>query len=159
MWFLPGDVLPGGVSEGGYRVGTALDGDIQAGMEVTSPHAQIGKECWVALPTADNISDRPLTLLRGEITRIPKGLKITGYKALSHEDTDGHPLRASPGRRLTRHSGPHHAARPLRIQDPSRAAPEGPGLRSFTPRARIARPVRCRARWWPGVDRAWSPSR
>jgi hypothetical protein len=80
----------------GHPVGTALDGDIQAGVEVTSPHAQIGKEYWVALPAADNISDRPLTLLRGEITHVPKGLRITGYKALSHEDTDGHPLSASP---------------------------------------------------------------
>jgi hypothetical protein len=77
-------------------VGTSLDGDIQAGMEVTSPYAQIGKEYWVALATADSVSDRPLTLLRGEITHVPEGLRITGYKALSHEDTEGHPLSASP---------------------------------------------------------------
>ncbi|MER6345109.1 hypothetical protein ACWC10_05955 [Streptomyces sp. NPDC001595] len=88
-------LLPGDPEEG-YRVGTALDGDIQAGMEVTSPHTQIGKEYWVALPTADNVSDRPLTLLRGEITQVPEGLRIVGYKALSHEDTGGHPLSAAP---------------------------------------------------------------
>ncbi|MFE6199329.1 hypothetical protein [Streptomyces sp. NPDC057838] len=80
----------------GHRVGRALDGDIQAGFEVTSPYAQVGKEYWVALPTADNVSDRPLTLLRGEITQVPEGLEIVGYKAISHEDTEGHPLGASP---------------------------------------------------------------
>ncbi|MEV5438781.1 hypothetical protein AB0K80_22625 [Streptomyces sp. NPDC052682] len=88
--------LPGEEPSGGHAAGTALDGDIQAGVEVTSPHARIGKEYWVALPTADNVSDRPLTLLRGEITRVPDGLRIIGYKALSHEDTGGHPLSASP---------------------------------------------------------------
>ncbi|MDT0390823.1 hypothetical protein [Streptomyces dubilierae] len=82
--------------EDGYRVGSSLDSDIQAGLEVTSPHAQVGKEYWVALPTADNVSDQPLTLLRGEITKVPEGLEIVGYKAISHEDTDGHPLSASP---------------------------------------------------------------
>ncbi|MEV3973462.1 hypothetical protein AB0K68_35900 [Streptomyces sp. NPDC050698] len=91
LWFLSGDD-----SQGGYRAGTALDADIQAGLEVSSPHAQIGKEYWVALPAADNLSDRPLTLLRGEITHVPEGLEIVGYKALSHEDTEGHPLSASP---------------------------------------------------------------
>ncbi|MFH9990151.1 hypothetical protein [Streptomyces luteogriseus] len=91
VWFLSGDT-----SQDGYRAGTALDGDIQAGLEVSSPHTQIGKEYWVALPAADNLSDRPLTLLRGEITQVPHGLKIIGYKALSHDDTDGHPLSASP---------------------------------------------------------------
>lgn len=90
IWSLPTD------DPHGYAVGTALDSDIQAGVEVTTPHAQIGKEYWVALPVADNISDHPLALLRGEITHIPKGLQVMGYKALSHEETEGHPLSASP---------------------------------------------------------------
>ncbi|OXS37056.1 hypothetical protein [Streptomyces sp. XY006] len=91
FWFLSRDSY-----EGGYRVGSALDSGIQSGLEVTSPHTQVGKEYWVALPTADNVSDRPLTLLRGEITQVPEGLEVVGYKAISHEDTDGHPLSASP---------------------------------------------------------------
>ncbi|MFS0693128.1 hypothetical protein [Streptomyces nitrosporeus] len=81
---------------GKYHAGTALRSDDQEGIEVTSPHAQIGKEYWVALPAAENISGRPLELLKGEITHAPKGLEITGYKAFSHEDTQGHPLGATP---------------------------------------------------------------
>ncbi|MFI8166038.1 hypothetical protein ACIGAN_06720 [Streptomyces sp. NPDC085931] len=48
---------------------------------MTSPHAQVGKEYWVALPTADNVSGQPLTLLRGEIAQVPDGLDIVAYKA------------------------------------------------------------------------------
>ncbi|MFJ3441325.1 hypothetical protein ACIPM2_09130 [Streptomyces sp. NPDC086081] len=105
--------------EDGYRVGNALDSDVQAGIEVTSPHAQVGKEYWVALPTADNVSGQPLTLLRGEISQVPDGLDIVGYKALSHEDTDGHPLSASPVEgspgvpNLTKL--PDHSGRPSRV--------------------------------------------
>ncbi|MFG2386687.1 hypothetical protein [Streptomyces avermitilis] len=67
----------------------------QDGLEVTSP-VQVGKEYWVALPTAENTSDRTLTLLKGEITHVPRGLKIIEYRAFSHEETQGHPLGASP---------------------------------------------------------------
>ncbi|GHD36384.1 hypothetical protein GCM10010335_32410 [Streptomyces galbus] len=114
VWFLSRDRY-----EDGYRVGSALDGDIQAGLEVTSPHLKVGNEYWVPLPTADNVSDQPLALLRGEITQVPKGLEIIGYKAISHEDTDGHPLSASPIEgspglpNLTKL--PDHSSRPSRV--------------------------------------------
>lgn len=78
-----------------YKVGTALSYDTIGG-EVESPHLQVGEDYWVALPRADNISDRPLTLLGGKITHLPQGLKITKYVAFSHEETEGHPLGASP---------------------------------------------------------------
>ncbi|MEU4111780.1 hypothetical protein [Streptomyces sp. NPDC027717] len=78
-----------------YTVGTALAYDTLGG-EVEDPHIQVGKEYWVALPRAENTSDRPLTLLKGEITDVPKGLKVTEYRAFSHEETEGHPLGPSP---------------------------------------------------------------
>ncbi|RZU46103.1 hypothetical protein EV284_0768 [Streptomyces sp. BK022] len=79
----------------GYTAGTALEYDTIGG-DVESPHLQIGHEYWVALPRAENTSDRPLTLLKGEITHVPPGLQITEYRAFSHEETEGHPLGTTP---------------------------------------------------------------
>lgn len=68
-------------------------------MEVISPHARPGSEYWVSLPAVANTSDEPLALLKGEITRVPEGLEILEYRAVSAEDTDGHPMIVPTGGR------------------------------------------------------------
>ncbi|MCK8680175.1 hypothetical protein [Streptomyces lichenis] len=92
---LLGRPLPGGGTPG-HPVGTALDGRAGAGGTAAYAHAEVGEEYWVALPPADNVSDEPVTLLAGEFTDVPRGLRLVEYRALSHRDTDGHPLGVSP---------------------------------------------------------------
>ncbi|MGY5099338.1 hypothetical protein [Streptomyces sp. 900105245] len=104
-------------------------------MEVTSPHAQVGKEYWVALPAADNLTNRPLTLLRGEFTRVPHGLKLIEYRAFSHEDTEGHPMGPTPV------GGSPGIPDLTRLHDysdrPSRVAPHEPGDVFWAARLRV----------------------
>ncbi|MGW1862442.1 hypothetical protein [Streptomyces collinus] len=117
----------------GYRVGTALADE--ADMEVTSPHAQVGKDYWVALPAADNLTGRPLTLLKGEFTHIPHDLKLVEYRAFSHEDTQGHPMGTSPV------GGSPGIPDLTRLHDysgrPSRVAPHQPGEIFWAARLRV----------------------
>ncbi|SMF80043.1 hypothetical protein [Streptomyces sp. Amel2xC10] len=103
-------------------VGTALDGGMQAEAEIAFEHAQVGEEYWVSLPLTSNASAKPLTLEKAEITHVPKGLRIIGYRAVSARDTDGHAMGVAPAGTDQVHDLEHardHADRPVRVESDS----------------------------------------
>ncbi|QIJ62811.1 hypothetical protein [Streptomyces sp. JB150] len=143
-WALLGPAAPG----------TALDGERQGGIEVTSPHARSGSECGVCLPAVANTSDEPLVLLEGEIARVSEGLEYLGCRAVSAEDTGGHALVISIGVRNGM-PGPaklrDHAGRPVRV--PAREVSDV----FYAARVKVTGPVRgdltgCRYRYRQGGE-------
>ncbi|MEU4047006.1 hypothetical protein ACK389_30365 [Streptomyces antibioticus] len=114
------DSAPSGSSSSqNVTVGTALDGGMQAEAEIAFEHARVGEEYWVSLPQTSNVSATPLTLEKAEITQVPEGLRIIGYRAVSARDTDGHAMGVASAGTDQVHDLEHardHADRPVRVE-------------------------------------------
>ncbi|MEW2285491.1 hypothetical protein [Streptomyces sp. NPDC047841] len=103
-----------------YAQGRGLAG---TGNAIGFPHARVGTAYWVSMPVQENVTGRPLTLLRTEWLHVPAGLRVLRYGVVTVEETGGQGLfasddedfaRAVPGARV-------HAARPVRVPPHGRA--------------------------------------
>jgi hypothetical protein len=103
-----------------YAQGRALAG---TGNAIGFPHARVGTEYWVSMPVQENVTGRPLTLLRTEWRHVPAGLRVLRYGVVTVEETGGQGLFASDDQDFAR-SVPGvrvHAARPIRVPAHGRA--------------------------------------
>ncbi|MCT9113900.1 hypothetical protein ACFWD7_49665 [Streptomyces mirabilis] len=89
-------LVPQGRDGAGTRDGHALDGGTASQSDVGYEHLRIGKEYWLNLPQATNVSGEPVTVLKARFVSLPKGLKLIGYKVVSTEDTDGFGIGVLP---------------------------------------------------------------
>ncbi|MFI6464613.1 hypothetical protein [Streptomyces sp. NPDC050528] len=78
------------------RTGHALDGGVASQAELQYSNLRVGKEYWLSLPQATNISGEPVTVLKAQFVGLPDGLELVGYKAVSVEDTDGYGVGVLP---------------------------------------------------------------
>lgn len=70
--------------------GHALDEGMLKQADLEYDQLRIGKEYWLNLPQATNISGEPVTVLKAQFVSLPKGLKLIGYKVVSVYDTGGY---------------------------------------------------------------------
>ncbi|MEU6594866.1 hypothetical protein ABZ923_37680 [Streptomyces sp. NPDC046881] len=95
----------------------------ETGNAIGFPHVRVGTEYWVSMPVQENVTGRPLTLLRTEWLHVPAGLRVLRYGVVTVEETGGQGLFVSddedfadlaPGVRV-------HAVRPIRVPAHGRA--------------------------------------
>ncbi|MFJ6837298.1 hypothetical protein [Streptomyces sp. NPDC091209] len=82
-------LVPRGPDADGTREGHALGGGWYDQADFGNESLRTGKEYWVSLPQAWNVSGEPVTVLKARFVSLPKGLELIGYKVVSTEDTDG----------------------------------------------------------------------
>lgn len=83
----------------GPEAGHALSGGNRSNGTVGSDHVKVGEEWWVAFPNVSNTTDRPVTLTGVKLLRVPSGVKLLGYKAVSSVESEGEVLMARQGDR------------------------------------------------------------
>ncbi|MEW2130354.1 hypothetical protein [Streptomyces sp. NPDC005435] len=133
-------LLASGVGAGGgYADGRDLNGGTQSGVTVFYDQARIGSEFWVSLPQVSNSADRPLSLTKARVTRVPRGLKVVEYRAVSVKDMGGHAMAMRTG-------GRGGMPDPEKLHDyagqPIRVKPKSVSDYYYMARIRVTAPVR-----------------
>ncbi|MGW2612841.1 hypothetical protein ACWC4A_52640 [Streptomyces mirabilis] len=89
-------LVPQRPDDTGARKGHALGAGLLEQADLEYVQLRIGKEYWLNLPQATNVSGEPVTVLKARFVSLPKGLKLIGYKVVSTEDTDGFGIGVLP---------------------------------------------------------------
>ncbi|MEU3549007.1 MULTISPECIES: hypothetical protein [Streptomyces] len=121
-----------------YPQGDGIALPAQASFLVGYEHAQVGDEYWVGGPLPENGTDRPLTVLRMRMQRVPEGLEVVRYGTATLRQTGGYALGVIQDLAV----GP---ARPFVV------APHGQAGAYVWTRVRVTGPVRGRlsgCRFW-----------
>jgi hypothetical protein len=99
-------------SSGQREAGHSLNGGIRSNGTVGTDHVRVGEEWWVAFPPVVNTSKQRLEVTGVKLLDVPKGLKVTEYRAVDSAESEGVSLISRQGdpdmpdiTRLKDHSG------------------------------------------------------